>query len=143
MKLKNVILAVCLGTTVAAGSTLAFAGKQHYAADPAKHAEHLQKKLQLDDTQRAQVQQILEESQKQREALSQKYTIAEREAFRKEAKALHRQNREQIGALLTPAQREALETQKARHGKHDHGKGHHGKGHDKERRGGKEAQPTT
>jgi Skp family chaperone for outer membrane proteins len=129
MKLKAVILAACLGTTVAAGSAFAFAGKEHRAADPAKRAEHLQKTLQLDDAQRLQVQKILEDSRKQREALAQKYKIAERDAFVKDVKALHEKNHEQINALLTPAQREALEAQKARHGKfHKHGPGKHHRG---------------
>jgi Spy/CpxP family protein refolding chaperone len=130
MKVKAMILAACMGATLATGSAFAEPGKgKYHAKDPAARAEHMQKKLQLDDSQREQVQKILEQSKSQREALANKYKIAEREAYHKEARALHEKTHEQIEALLTPAQKEAMETMKSKHGKHgrQHHRGHHGK----------------
>jgi Spy/CpxP family protein refolding chaperone len=139
MKIKAVILAACMGSALVAGSAFAEPGKgQRHAPDPAARAAHMQKTLQLNDTQRQQVQKILEETKTQREALANKYKIAEREAFMKDAKALHEKSRGQIDALLTPAQREALETMKTRHGKH----GKHHRGHGKQHHG-KEAKPAS
>src|SRR5690606_6502523 len=80
--------------------------------------------LQLNDKQRQKIQSILEESQKQREALANKYKIAERDAYKKDLKSLHEKKQEQIKGVLTPAQLTALETMKQHHGKRGE---HHGK----------------
>ncbi len=138
MKKIDTIVAASLAVAITAGSAFAFAGdRERRAPEPAAVAEQMQKRLQLDDTQRAKVQGILEQSRAQREALAQQYKIAERDAFMKEMKTLHEQTREQIDALLTPAQREAMQAQHDRHGKfgkRGHGRhGDHGKPDDSAR----------
>ena len=115
MKLKHLILAACLSSVmVAGGGALAAPGKDG-GADPARRVEYLQKSLQLSAEQTTRLQQLFEKNAQQRSALEKKYSIAEREKFRDEARKLRETQDKEFEALLTPAQREALAAQKARH----------------------------
>lgn len=129
MKLKHMIVAACLTTAIVAGSAFAFPGKER-GAEPVKRAEYLQKSLQLSAEQQKQVQQLFEKGAQQHSALEKKYTIADRKKFRDEVRTLRDTQKKELEALLTPAQREALSTQKERYGMHGrHGKRGHGDGH--------------
>lgn len=130
MKLKYMIVAVCLSTAIAAGSAFAFSGKEH-GAEPAQRAEYLQKSLQLSADQQKKLQQLFEKGEQQRNALEKKYTIADFDKFRAEVHTLRDTQKKDLEALLTPAQREALSTQKERHGMH----GKHGRRDHEWRRG--------
>jgi Spy/CpxP family protein refolding chaperone len=100
--------------------------KHERAFDPAEHAAHLQKTLQLSDDQTAKVKKILEDNAQQRKSLEDKYK-PQFEAFRTDMKNLHDQAHSQINGVLTPKQQTALaELEKARNKMewrhHEHGK---------------------
>ncbi len=122
MRFKTLMLATTLACAAAASG--AIAGPRGDMPNPEQRAAHLQKSLQLNDEQRQKVQQILEKSSQQRSALEKKYTIAERNQFRDEARKLYDAQQTQIDALLTPPQREALAAQHS----HRHHKGLHKQG---------------
>lgn len=127
MRFKTLMLATTLAC--AAATSGAIAGPRGDMPSPEQRAVHLQKSLQLNDEQRQKVQLILQQSSQQRSALEKKYTIAERDQFRDEARKLHDTQQKQIDALLTPAQREAHAAQRShRHhmGAHKHGMKHKG-----------------
>lgn len=127
MRFKSLVLATALVTTLATAATGAMAGPRGEMPTPEQRATHMQKALQLSDEQRQQVQKIIEKGAQQRAALEKKYTMAERDKFREEARKLHETHSAEIDALLTPAQREAKAAQHM-HMKHSKGMGAHGKG---------------
>lgn len=121
MRIQTIAIATALvASLTAASGALAWPGGEK--PTPAQRAEHMQKTLQLDDNQRQQIQKILERSAEQRAALEQKYTIAERDKFRDEARKLRETLQSEIDAILTPAQREAFAAQRLH-------KGHKGMGY--------------
>ena len=114
MKLRHLILAACLSSVVAAGGAFAAPAREG-GPDPARRVEYLQKSLQLSAEQTTKLQQLFEKNAQQRSALEKKYSIAERDKFRDEARKLRETQDKEFEALLTPAQRETLAAQKARH----------------------------
>lgn len=99
--MRKLMLACCLGALVSAP---ALANKD---MDPADKAEHLQKVLQLNDNQTQQIQQALENSHKQAEALKEKYRISQWDQYKDEKKNLKSDQHDKIGQILNEKQREA------------------------------------
>ncbi|HEY3698788.1 MAG TPA: hypothetical protein VGK97_05605 [Spongiibacteraceae bacterium] len=89
----------------------------HHRIDPAEHAAHLQKTLQLTDEQTTKVKKIFEDSAQQGKALVQKYQ-PQLDAFHTDMKKLHEQMHAQINGVLTPKQQQALDAQHKKHGTH-------------------------
>lgn len=91
------------GVVVGAGSTLwvvrnrVLYGLQHPERAPAGLARHLQRMLDLDDTQRAQVEQIFERRQKELQKV--------RRAFQPEVEAQLDQVEQEVSAVLNDVQR--------------------------------------
>jgi Spy/CpxP family protein refolding chaperone len=133
MKLRHLVLAACLSSVIAAGGAFAAPAREG-GPDPARRAEYLQKSLQLSAEQTTKLQQLFEKNAQQRSALEKKYSIADRDKFRDELRRLRETQDKEFEALLTPAQREALSAQKARHDKRGmHDKRGRGDGHRGER----------
>lgn len=108
----------------------AFAGPQGH--DPARHAERLQERLQLDAAQTEQVRSILNDASTQRQALADKYKISERDAFRDEVRSLHTTTHGKIESLLTDEQKATLAEHRAERKeqfKKHHKERHHDKRH--------------
>lgn len=96
------------GVVVGAGSTLwvvrnrVLYGLQHPERAPAGLARHLQRMLDLDDTQRAQVEQIFERRQKELQKV--------RRAFQPEVEAQLDQVEQEVSAVLNDVQRAEWQT---------------------------------
>lgn len=105
LHMGSVAAGVCL-MLLGASPVLAKRGRHHEQGqkDPGKHVEYLAKKLDLGDTQRAQVEQIINAHHERAKAL-----MGQLETLRKE-------KHEQIKAVLTPEQAEKLEKLHARKG---------------------------
>ncbi|MFT3928904.1 MAG: hypothetical protein QM709_01300 [Spongiibacteraceae bacterium] len=82
--------------------------------DPAERAAHLQKTLQLSDEQTAKIKKLFEDSEKQRNAIDEKYK-PQFEAFHADMKKLHEQTHTQVNGVLTPKQQQAFEAQRKQH----------------------------
>lgn len=88
---------------------------REHKLDPAEHAAHLQKTLQLSDEQTAKIKKLFEDSEKQRTAIDDKYK-PQFEAFHADMKKLHEQTHTQVNGVLTPKQQQAFEAQRKQHG---------------------------
>lgn len=115
--MKKLLLACCLG----AAAIAAYAQPQQPGPSPEKRLEYLQKSLQLTDAQAKKVKPILEQSAQQRQSLMEKYK-PQFEAFHQDMKNLDSQTHSQLAGVLTPAQMQALDTQRGGRG-HFRGKG--------------------
>ncbi|MDX9874731.1 MAG: hypothetical protein RBS88_07450 [Spongiibacteraceae bacterium] len=104
MKVKQLLLAACVSALVASPG---FANKD---MDPSDKAEKLQETLQLNDNQTKEVERILEQMHEQKEALKQKYTIAEYDEYKDDKKELMEKAHDQINDLLTDQQKQAFKT---------------------------------
>ncbi|HET8711688.1 MAG TPA: hypothetical protein VFM32_09945 [Spongiibacteraceae bacterium] len=82
-----------------------------HAFDPAEHAAHLQKTLQLSDEQTAKVKKLFEDEEQQRKSVQDKYK-PQFEAFRADMTKLREQTHTQLSGILTPKQQQALEAQR-------------------------------
>lgn len=127
--MKKLLLTCGLAVVLA---TPAFAAPRDY--DAARHVERLQEKLQLDDTQAVKVQSILGDAQTQRQALAEKYKISERDAFRKEVRALHQTTQGSIEAVLTDEQKTSLAALRAERKEKREAKGKHHHHRDRDHR---------
>lgn len=99
--MKKLMLACCLGALVSAPALA------NHHMDPEDKAEYLQKVLQLNAEQTKQVQQALENSHKQAEALKDKYRISQWDEYKDEKKKLKSDKHDKIAQILNPQQREA------------------------------------
>lgn len=90
----------------------------HAKKSPADRAAHMKQKLGLTDEQTAKVQKIFEQRKQQREALHEKYK-PQLEAYYADKKKLREQTHTDIGAVLTPEQKQKLkDVHKGPHGPH-------------------------
>lgn len=102
MKVKQLLLAACIGA-MAAGPAMA-----NKDMDPSDKAEKLQETLQLNDNQTKEVERILEQAHQQKEALKQKYTIAQYDDYKDDKKDLMEKTHDQINAMLTDDQKKSF-----------------------------------
>lgn len=105
MTARQLLLAACVSALVASP---AMANKD---MDPSDKAEKLQETLQLNDNQTQEVERILEQALQQKEALKQKYTIAEYDDYKDDKKELMEKTHDQINTLLTDEQKQSFKSQ--------------------------------
>lgn len=118
--MKKLILACAL-----LGGISAYAqAHDHDRQPPSAEARtaQLQKVLQLSDDQAAKVKKVFEADAQQHKALADKYK-PQFEAFRADMKKQRDQTHEQLKAVLTPKQQQALEALHDARGKHHPGAG--------------------
>jgi histidinol dehydrogenase len=124
--MKKLLLACCLGATVATTTAIAIA--QPAKSDSEQRLVYMQKSLQLTDAQVQKVKPILDNSKEQRQAVVEKYK-PQFQAFHNDMKNVQDQTHAQLAGVLTPQQMQALDAQREAH-KHFRGRGHgpHGYG---------------
>lgn len=114
--MKKLFLACALLGSIGLGSVGAYAQEHdHQMPNPDARATQLQKMLQLSDEQTGKVKKVFESDAQQRKAVFDKYK-PQFEAFHADMKKQHEQTHEQLKAVLTPKQQQALEAMHEKHG---------------------------